>query len=180
MYAQLNRDGTEIETALGRARVVRADVNSAAPADYGVEEGSVGAIITSPPYLCMVDYTLGQRLSYELFFPTAMTRDFAAEIGSRRQRNQRERALGSYRTGIRHFATLAKRLLRVGGYLATVYGSPTATDFEGLDLPGEMDTTLQAAGFELIWQTWRPIHWNRNHGYAKLKQERIAVHIARV
>lgn len=179
MYAQLDRDGKDPETAFSHARVVRADVSSATPSDYGLKAGSVGAIITSPPYLCMADYTLGQRLSYELFFPSAMARDFAAEIGSRRQRFQRDRALEAYRVGVRHFAALAKQLLRVGGFLATVVGSPTAADYQDLDLIEEMDSTLKEAGFENIWHTCGPINWHRNHGYARLKQERIAVHVAR-
>jgi hypothetical protein len=33
------------------------------PKDYGVEPHSVVGVITSPPYLCVADYTLGQRLS---------------------------------------------------------------------------------------------------------------------
>jgi hypothetical protein len=29
----------------------------------------------------------------------------------------------------------------------------------------------------MVWSTWRPINWHRNHGYARLKEERIAVYV---
>jgi hypothetical protein len=179
LYSQLERDGMDPEVAFSRANVVRADVRSAKPCDYGVENGSVGAIITSPPYLCMADYTLGQRLSYEILFPTLIAGDFAAEIGSRRQRFKRDQALQAYREGVDHFANLSHRMLRAGGFLATVLGRPTAADFLDLDLTAELDLALSKTGFEKIWDTWRPISWHRNHGYARLKEERIAVHVAR-
>lgn len=179
LYAQLERDGMEPDTVFSRAKVVRADIRSATPLSYGVEDHSVRAIITSPPYLCMADYTLGQRLSYELLFPTIIARDFADEIGSRRQRFQRDKALQDYREALDRFAVLSHRMLRTGGFLATVLGHPTASDFSDLDLTFELDLTLTKNGFEKIWETWRPISWHRNHGYARLKNERIAVHVAR-
>jgi HD superfamily phosphohydrolase len=179
LYGQLERDGFDPELALSRAKVLRVDVRSAQPCDYGIKERSVGAIITSPPYLCMADYTLGQRLSYELLFPAAMKRDFAAEIGSRRQRFQRERALHDYRQYLDRFACLAREMLRIGGFLAIVVGRPTAADYTDLDLTADLDSMLSKSHFEKLWETWRPINWHRNHGYARLKQERISVHVAR-
>ncbi|MBS0264124.1 MAG: HD domain-containing protein [Planctomycetes bacterium] len=179
LYAQFERDGKTAETELSRCRAVRANVRDGRIGDYGVSEGSVGAIITSPPYLCMADYSLGQRLSYYLTMPDQLDIDCDAEFGKRRERFNRERALEEYRKGILQFATLSKGMLRSGGFLATVLGTPTALDFSKLDMISEFDSILADMGFELLWNVWRPINWHRNHGYARLKRERVAVHLKR-
>src|SRR6185369_6463412 len=60
-YAAFERQGKSAAEELARASVIRANVQSASVSDYGLDEHTVAAIITSPPYLCMADYTLGQR-----------------------------------------------------------------------------------------------------------------------
>jgi len=179
LYVQIERDGDDPEKVLDRAKVIRTNVSTSKPEDYGLDYNSAGAIITSPPYLCMADYTLGQRLSYELLHPNEIENDFSAEIGKRRQRFQGEKAKQDYLEGLKYFVTLSSDLLRVGGYVATVLGSPTAIKFKGWDSMKELDILFAEKGFEKIWETWRPINWHRNHGYARLSQERIAVHIFR-
>jgi len=179
LYVQIERDGGNIEKVLGRVRVVRADVSTASSETYGLEPHCAGAVITSPPYLCMADYTLGQRLSYQLLFPDEMKDDFACEIGKRRQRFQAEQAQLDYVVGMRRFANLSATILRVGGYLATVLGTPTARNYQGWDATGVLDKILLEHGFEKVWDVWRPINWHRNHGYARLNRERVAVHVLR-
>ncbi len=179
LYGHFEREGKQASLELSRSTVVRADVRQASVADYGIEKGEVGGIITSPPYLCMADYTLGQRLSYYFMMPDQLDRDFAAEIGKRRQRFQKERALVEYQENVRAFARLTKDMLRPNGYLATVLGEPTAQAFSGPALMTDFDQALEDVGFQHLWDTWRPINWHRNHGYARLKRERVAVHILR-
>ena len=55
-YAFFERDGRDPSRELSRATVLHADINTAELGDLGIEENSIAAIISSPPYLCMADY----------------------------------------------------------------------------------------------------------------------------
>ena len=187
LYASLERQGRTAAEELTRATVVQVDARCGVPADYGVEQGSIAAIITSPPYLCMTDYTLGNRLSYYWLAPERKDIDFAAEISPRRRRPRGSSSsarvdsiVAAYMSDIMKFAQSAALLLRTGGYLAIVLGTPVATAFEGRRVLDDVDKVLADCGFQPIWQAWRSISWSRNHGYARLKQERLSVHQLRV
>jgi hypothetical protein len=175
LYSSIERAGRDPEAELGRAKALRVDVTKASPRDYGVEEGTVAGIITSPPYLCMSDYSLGQRLSYYWLFPEQLLDEHSKEIGARRKRNQAEKALSDYLSDFATFARLASKLLRPGGFLATVLGAPVALSFTDANVLAKTDESLEEQGFSMLWSKWRPIHWHRNHGYARLKEERVAV-----
>jgi len=177
-YAFIERSGRSPVQELCRARVVQLDARSASVNDYGVPPRSVAAIITSPPYLCMADYTLGQRLSYHWIAPDAMDADFRREIGARRLRSRPEDAAKAYFESLGQFATNALHLLRPGGFLAIVLGAPVARAFKGVRVLERVDSILAERGFDLIWNQWRPIHWHRNQGYQRLRQERVAVYTA--
>jgi HD superfamily phosphohydrolase len=176
-YAFLERSGRDPEKELLRVRVLQLDARNASPEDYGVEPGAVGAIITSPPYLCMADYTLGQRLSYYWIAPGALQSDFEKEIGARRQRFQPASAAERYFSSMEKFAQTAARLLRGGGFLATVLGRPVAKSFKATRVVERVDEIFQGAGFDPLWSQVRPIHWHRNQGYQRLKNERVSVHV---
>jgi HD superfamily phosphohydrolase len=178
-YAGIERGGRVPSNELKRVSVLRADVRTAEPTDYGVEPNSVAAIITSPPYLCMTDYTLGQRLSYYWIAPANLTADFEAEIGARRRRSQRSNAARQYFTDLERFILLARNTIRQGGFLATVLGEPVAERFKNAGVVDTFDRLAKAAGFERMWDQWRPIHWHRNQGYRRLMKERVAVHVFR-
>ena len=155
------------------------DITKASPATYGLEDGEAGAIVTSPPYLCMADYALGQRLSYEWLAPSLLGSDFDREIGSRRLRFRKDGSVvtASYFEAVESFAALAGRLVRKGGYVAVVLGHPHAKAYRDISLTKRLDDALMGRGFELLWSTQRPIYWHRNHGYARLKKERVSVHV---
>lgn len=187
LYASLERQGRTAAEELARARVVQVDARFGVPEDYGVEPGSIAAIITSPPYLCMTDYTLGNRLSYYWLAPERMDIDLATEISPRRRRPHTstdsarvDSIVTTYISDIAKFVQSAAVLLRAGGYLSIVLGTPVATAFEGRKVLDDVDAVLVDCGFQLIWHTWRSISWSRNHGYARLKQERLSVHQLRV
>lgn len=180
LYSYLQREGRDPAEELARVRICQADVLSATPDSYGLTDGSVGAIITSPPYLCMADYALGQRLSYEWLAPPLLQTDFAREIGPRRQRLKKGHAaeiIGQYINALSSFASLAGRLVRSGGFVAVVLGEPVAAQFRDAAVTAALDRALEAHGFTPLWSTERPIHWHRNHGYARLKKERVSVHV---
>jgi SAM-dependent methyltransferase len=179
LYAYLERDGRSPGEVLQNARVVQVDAANARAVDYGVEEGTVAGVITSPPYLCMADYTLGQRLSYYWLRPECLEDDFAKEIGARRLRARSGNALEAYLQSMGAFVQNMSRLLRPGGFLCTVLGAPTAKAFEEAEIVEAYDRLLADAGFDPIWDRERSIHWHRNYGYARLKKERISVHVLR-
>ncbi len=179
LYGFIERQGRNPAIELSRATVRQVDVKAATPESYGLSDGQVGAIITSPPYLCMADYALGQRLSYEWLSPTVLDVDFQREIGARRLRLgcKSELVVGQYCEALDSFVKLAGRVLRKGGFLAIVLGQPLAKQFRNSKVLAHLDNALEANGFCPLWRTDRVIHWHRNHGYARLKKERISVHV---
>jgi hypothetical protein len=180
LYAFLERLDRDPEAELRRARVVRRDARKAAPEDYGVAPKSVAAIITSPPYLCTTDYSLGLRLSYYwLDLEEALNEDYAAEIGARRQRFSPDRAFEAYLESLSLFSARAAEIVRVGGYLAMVLGVSEAEAFRDRNVLDVIDKQLEASGFSRKWSKWRPIHWNRNYGYRRVREERVAVYVMR-
>jgi hypothetical protein len=179
LYSFLERTERDPQKELLRARVVQLDACNASCEEYGTSPGSVGGIITSPPYLCMADYTLGQRLSYYWISPSAFKSDFAKEVGARRLRFRTETAVETYFSSLEKFAENAARLLRSGGFLATVLGNPVARRFKDVHVLDRIDGIYHAAGFEPLWNQTRRINWHRNQGYQRLLQERVSVHVRR-
>ena len=180
LYSFIERDGRDPESELKRIKVLKLDAASANASDYGIEPGSAAGIITSPPYLCMADYSLGQRLSYSWIDPDALSTDFQSELGARRKRFRPKEALDEYYKGLKNFINTLPDLLRRGGFLATVLGEPVARAFEKEEILKKYDSFLNQIGFELVWHRWRDIHWHRNHGYARLKKERVSIHVLKL
>jgi HD superfamily phosphohydrolase len=177
MYASLERSGRDPLAELSRARVVRADIKNATPGDYGIGENEAAGVITSPPYLCMSDYSLGQRLAYYWLSPEKLAIDHSQEIGARRKRAKPSAAKEAYFEGLMTFGVLSRRLLRDGGFLGVVLGAPVAQAFEDAAVIEKSDEIFSSCGFSPVWSYWRDIQWHRNHGYARLKRERISVYV---
>lgn len=175
-YGQLERKGKNVEEEFTRVRVVHQDITTANPGSYGVVENSIDAIITSPPYLCMADYSLGNRLSYNWLFPNSMATDHSAEIGARRRRTNPIKAEELYFEGFDNFGALCARTIKYNGFLAIVLGEPQAKAFSDVNLMTRVDEILLSHGFELFWDKWRSIHWHRNQGYQWLRKERISIY----
>ncbi|MCX7049902.1 MAG: DNA methyltransferase [Candidatus Sumerlaeota bacterium] len=176
-YSYIERAGRNPEQEIARASIIKADITAAKSIDYGTNESAVAGIITSPPYLCMSDYSLGQRLSYYWLFPECLKNDYDKEMGARRKRTSAESAAKNYFSDFEKFRDLSFNLLRPGGFLAMVLGAPVAKSFVDIEIHNRVDTILKEKGFKLLWSIWRPIYWHRNHGYARLKEERISIHI---
>jgi hypothetical protein len=114
-YAVFERRGEKPDEALARFSVLCTNVAESNPATYSIKPNSIGGIITSPPYLCMSDYSLGQRLSYAWLFPGYMERDFNEEIGARRRRSNPAKALQDYLENMNKFAKFCEMTVRPGG-----------------------------------------------------------------
>lgn len=179
LYAVFERDGRNPQAELARVSIRQLDATMAEPHDYGLKPNSVAAIITSPPYLCMSDYTLGQRLSYNWMNDWTMDADFGCELGARRQRLSADKksVVEEYLLGLERFVERSGALLRPGGYIAIVIGNSMARAFNDVDVPKELDRMLERAGFQILWHHWRQIHWHRAHNLARLKEERISLHL---
>lgn len=176
-YSDIIKSGNLPETELNNAKIYQLDARYASAEDYGIYENSVDGIITSPPYLCASDYVLGQRLSYYWLDGFDMDQDFARELGARRSRFRPAEAYENYIKGLGEFAAKAKTILKHKGYLVTVMAAPVSQVFRELNLIAEFDNLLDDNEFTKIWEIERPIHWHRNFRYAKIKSERIAVHV---
>lgn len=95
-----------------------------------VPDEAVDLVVTSPPYLGMIDYTLANRLTY-LWFNWPLSEDKELEIGARYRRN-RLNAEEEYFRATKISCERITRALRPGGYCAIVIGAsrkfPTATE----------------------------------------------------
>jgi hypothetical protein len=128
----------------------------------------------------MADYALGLRLSYGWLLPGLLKADFEREIGARRLRlkkNKSDIVIREYCQALNSFANLAGRVVRKGGFVAVVLGQPVARQYRDAQVLSSLDGALKENGFESLWHADRAIHWHRNHGYARLKTERISVHV---
>ena len=176
LFGSLERDERDPAVELSRVSVLRADATNRDGGLNEIPRKSVAAIVTSPPYLCMADYALGNRLSYYWLAPEAMLQDYMLELGARRQRFTPEAASLAYYKRMRDFGENAESLLIDGGHLAMVLGAPVAKAFQGEDVLSKVDMELEAVGLRLVWSAWRTISWHRNHGVQRLNSERVSVY----
>ncbi len=175
-YSFFERRGLKAKSELAKASVIKANISESNAGTYGVSPKSVDAIITSPPYLCMTDYTLGQRLSYYWLRPQNFDTDFNLEIGARRRRFNPSRITTEYFARMRSLPKVGQELLVPGGLVATVLGEPVAKAFSEVKAFDKMDEYFKEYGFSQVWSTWRQIHWHRNQGYQRLRKEKITVY----
>ncbi len=174
-YSFIERNGKNPADELKRAKVFNFDARHLKAKELKIEEKSIAGIITSPPYLCMSDYTLGLRLSYYWLEPECLQKDFEREIAARRQRFRPEEALDNYLKDLDTFASNVTKLLKLGGFLAIVLASPEARAFKKQDIIQAVDDIFSRHSLNSLWSQWRPISWHRK-GYQRLKEERLTVY----
>jgi len=121
------------------ATVVQQDARALA-----IPDCSVDLVVTSPPYLQMIDYTLANRLTY-LWMGWPIDRERQREIGARYRRKRRtskSEYLDSFKRASENFF----RVVRPGGLLAVVLGGSRR-------VPGISEDALALLGedFETIW-----------------------------
>jgi DNA modification methylase len=86
-----------------------------------IESGTVDLVVTSPPYVGMIDYTMANRLTY-LWFGWPLEQDRELEIGARyRRKNSAEPA--RYLESMELCCSEIGRILKVGGLCAIVIGA---------------------------------------------------------
>ena len=106
-------------------------------AGLGCVEGEADLVVTSPPYLGVIDYALANRLSY-LWMGWDLERDRKEELGSRRGRDHR-RARERYLCGIASAVRRVCDAMKAGAYCAIVIGASRKYEevaLEALDIFG--------------------------------------------
>jgi hypothetical protein len=109
-----------------------------------LESGTVDLIVTSPPYLGMIDYTLANRLTY-LWFGWPLMRDRQQEIGAR-SRRQRRAEPDDYLHHLDQSCTEINRVLKSGSFCAVVIGA--SRKFPGM---ASRAVDLFGSKMERIW-----------------------------
>lgn len=122
-----------------QALVFRGDARSSP-----IASESVDLIVTSPPYLGMIDYALANRLTY-LWMGWDVLQDREGEIGARSRRKRKTSQL-EYLGAINLAVAEMKRVLKIGGYCAIVIGASRRTP----NAVGEALGILDAA-FQRVW-----------------------------
>ncbi|GBE29006.1 DNA methylase [bacterium BMS3Bbin04] len=161
-YSRINKQNRNVERTLSDIKVLNMNSELISSDSLNIEPGSVGAVITSPPYLCMSDYSLGLRLSYYWLFPEKMDEDFGVEIGPRRYRGRVDDPTIKYLAGIDRVLTACSNIIKNGGYIAFVLGYSTAKRFNDVDVLGYIENRAQALGLEWVWAKERTIQFQRN------------------
>jgi 16S rRNA G966 N2-methylase RsmD len=126
----------------GTLGIIQQDARSLA-----MQNDVVDLVITSPPYVGMIDYVHANRLIY-LWMGWALRIERDAEIGARSRRNRRE-ALEEYLVDMRKARDEILRVLKPGGYCALVLG-------ESRRFPGAANHVLVDFG-HVATLRWGPI-----------------------
>lgn len=145
-----------------------------------LEESSIDAIVTSPPYYGVADYVKSQRLSFLWFHSKVLpvegfaTADFEPlrrrEVGSRSYRH-RMSSHQDYLSYMFQFFLAAKRVLKRGAPMALVFGeSPTRRS-----TTPELENLASQAGFREIESVSRSIRENRRRMMGRVSKEYISV-----
>jgi hypothetical protein len=102
-------DGTSIKIELSDARAIP------------LPTSSVDLVVTSPPYIAMIDYSTAQRLTY-MWQGLSMDEERRQEIGARWRRN-RLREESDYGAAISAAVSEIQRVLKPSGFCAIVIGA---------------------------------------------------------
>lgn len=92
-----------------------------------ISDQSVDLIVTAPPYVSMIDYTLANRLIY-LWMNWDLESERVPEIGAR-YRRKRAAAATEYLSGMDLAIEEMFRVLRPGGFVALVVGASRVAPF---------------------------------------------------
>lgn len=129
-------------TGLGRGCVLREDARA-----LSVASGSIDLVVTSPPYIGVIDYARAHRLLY-LWENWSLQTERSAEIGARFKRS-RKLAVSEYLANMRDCWKELHRVMRVGAYCAVVIG-------ESRRFPGTATESLRELE-QLLPRVWGPV-----------------------
>jgi DNA methylase len=130
-----------------------------------ISSNSVDLVVTSPPYVGVIDYTRANRLLY-LWMNWPFDSDRAAEIGARFKRGRNE-GVADYLAQMRACWVELHRVMRRGAHCAIVIG-------ESRRFPGTVEKALADLG-ELMPALWGPIPRNPSRRRVSERRAREAV-----
>ena len=116
----------------------------------GLRSASIDLVVTSPPYVAVVDYTRANRLLYT-WMGWSLSGERNEEIGARFKR-WRLQTVGEYVSQMRECWSEIDRVLRPGAYCAVVLG-------ESRRFPGTAEQTLTDLS-KLMSRVWGPVTRN--------------------
>jgi hypothetical protein len=134
----------DLQRSLGTREVGRIRIEQRDARASWVKPGSVDTIITSPPYLGMIDYASANRLTY-LWMGWDLNRERQLEIGARARRERKDEP-AQYLEAMGLAVRQCYRALGQGGYCAVVIGS--SRKFPGY---AEKVLSLFGEGLSVIW-----------------------------
>ena len=123
-----------------RQGIVRSDSRS-----VPLQSESIDLIVTSPPYLGMIDYARANRLTYAWYGWPLLT-ERKGEIGARYRRDG-VNELRDYIAAIEICAAESHRVLRTGRYCAIVIGASRKFP----DASAKVIQRFEAAGLRTVW-----------------------------
>ena len=126
-------------------QVTKEDVRS-----LSLSDSCVDLVVTSPPYLGMIDYTLANRLTY-LWFGWSQLEDKQLEIGARFRRS-RGNVVEEYLASMELSCQQIARVLREGAFCAIVIGSSRK-------FPEAMEQVIQTFS-QYLKPIWGPVQRN--------------------
>jgi len=132
----------EVELNWSQSLVLQQDARA-----LGLDSESVDLVVTSPPYIGVIDYTRANRLLY-LWMDWPFDSDRKDEIGARFKRS-RLNTVAEYRADMTRAWTEIVRVMRPGAYCAVVIG-------ESRRQPGTVAQTLGDLA-ELAAPVWGPV-----------------------
>jgi hypothetical protein len=135
-------NNTMLHEAHADAMVVRQDARK-----LSLKSGCVDLIVTSPPYVGVIDYTRANRLLY-LWKGWGFDADRESEIGARYKRG-RARIQEEYLGDMRDCWAECCRVLKPGGYIAIILG-------ESRKFPGTVDQTFRDIE-DHLQKVWGPV-----------------------
>ena len=140
--------------------------------DLPMAHESIDLIVTSPPYIGVIDYVRANRLLY-MWMGWPFDKERADEIGARHKR-QRLTAERQYLEEMRTCWTEMHRVLRPNGHLAIVIGESRA-------FPGTFERTLEELGdlMPIIWGPRERLPTRRRVSDRAAREAREVVIVAR-
>ncbi len=89
--------------------------------EIGLNDSSVDLVVTSPPYISMIDYTLANRLHY-FWMDWSIPKERKLEIGARFRR-QNKNVISEYLSSMTQVSKEIRRILKPQKYCAIIIGA---------------------------------------------------------
>lgn len=146
-----------------------------------ITESSVDLVVTSPPYLNMVDYVTSQRLSY-YYMGFDLSMDATLEIGARHKR-RKINAIEQYRSDMKIINKNIASMLKHHGYACYVMPSfceDNDNNIKRKAIIDELIKNMSSFGLEKIGEFDRVVsNRRRDHNlkWATLEKEKIYIFI---